>query len=227
MSHPGPCVFDHPSPRPTLRRLPCTDTRVRRYLTVRTSHMHVATPGHLQTCTPVRTLVPLLCCKLRVVPSVSSRRAPPTHTQPGGTCHRRPPASNSEAVAIFPLPSFVDSANVFSFPKQSCHSILMWSYVLYHRLINSLLLLDPPQSSSRCSCCRRTTLLRMRVCFPPFGCNSPILHTNLPSLSSPTTTPPFSSFHHARETFTVGLCTPRAPHRDTFHTASGGPPSHR
>lgn len=55
-----------------------------------------------------------------------------TTPRPG---HPIEPASlDLGACAHLPSPSF-DSANVFLFP-QSFHSILMWSYVLYHRLLN-------------------------------------------------------------------------------------------
>lgn len=126
-SLPGPCVV---GPPPTLQHLPCQDTR------------YGATCEYVPSLQPRATtmLARMYLCTSSTLPapcstSVSSRsrESTTTHT-PAGTSHpSRQPRPRS------PCPTSLSQLRLgqcFSFLPQSFHSILMWSYVLYHRPIN-------------------------------------------------------------------------------------------
>lgn len=219
---PGVCHSLVPAsldPPPTLQHLPCPDTRYRGTWenVPRLRPRATSTLAHMYPCTSS-----LLQAPCSTSASSRSKREAPPHT-PAGTSHpARQPRPRS------PCPSSLSQLRLgqcFSFLPQSFHSILMWSYVLYHLPINPSLIRAASCAvpwASRCSCCWRTTLLRRRVCFPPWVVTLSYYTQTFP-LSTPTTTPPLpSSFHHARETLAVGLCTTRAP-TETHSTGSRRP----
>lgn len=208
MSRPGPCVSSVDPRQPYVQHLPCPDARYRgtwRYV-ARLRPRVTSTLVHPYPC--ISALPPALYV-LR-----SAAGAPP-HPPPAGTSHPGPPASTSEPVPIFPLPA--STRPMFFFSPQSFHSILMWSYVLYHRLINP--------SSIRAAFWTVPQSLQLLLAHNPLTLESlfsPLVVTlsyytqTFPLRAQTTTTPLPSSFHHARETLVVGLCTTRAP-TETSH----------
>lgn len=121
--NPCPCIV---GPPPTLQHLPCRDTR------------YGGTWGYVPRLRPraISMLVHSYPCTSALLParrgtSVSSRS---TTTPPAGTSH---PARQPRPRSLCPSSlSQLRLGQCFSFLPQSFPSILMWSYVLYHRLIN-------------------------------------------------------------------------------------------
>lgn len=135
------------------------------------------TPGHLHACTPV----PMYLLPCRQLCMYFGQQQEHHHTlPPAGTSHPGPPASTSEPVPIFPLPASTRPMFFFSPPE------LPFDINVVLCAISSP---DKPVFDPRCVLDCALVAAAVAGAQPsyapefvfPLGCNSLILHTNLPS----------------------------------------------